>query len=329
MLLNMSKQTVKDEVKEISLTQSQKDTVNNHFDTVRDVIHEEAPNLKVTKQGSFGRGTVIKGQESDGFDLDVAILIPSENYQYYEYQNFANQLIRRFANIYNGPTQNVELKKKSIAITTRSNFHIDVTFIYRDGYAVEDVYNFNNHAFEASFALAFKEAFRTKNENSFNNALQDLAKIYKQIRDAVDDPDIEKIPSIVIEMLLYNAYRNSDNYANSMIATLKNMQIYIDNSLVQNYRSIPNPCHKSDRIPTKIESIQALNKFSTLNTLVIKTIEQAVTKGYQFHKLARKFEDLQQLDKSLSDGSVISSNDNVIGSGVFGGNEVDKDKFKF
>ncbi|AKU79833.1 SMODS domain-containing nucleotidyltransferase [Spiroplasma turonicum] len=75
----MSIKTLKNEIEKISLTSFQRDNVNEHFNKISNEIKKQGIANNIQKQGSFGRGTVIKGQESDGFDLDIAILVNNNN----------------------------------------------------------------------------------------------------------------------------------------------------------------------------------------------------------------------------------------------------------
>lgn len=216
----MSKKTLVDEIAKISLSEKQKEIVNRHFNNIKSILGEIGY-FNFQKQGSFGRGTVIKGQESDGFDLDIAVVVETDDV------SKADQLNWKIFHILNGKyyglNQSVNFKDKAIKIVVDSKFSIDITQIYKKN-EIELVYNSQLKNFELSYALKFRDKFKEKNNDS-NNALRDVARIYKHVRDAVSDVELK---SLALEMILFNAFLKNSSYEQTMIDTLKNFQIILD-----------------------------------------------------------------------------------------------------
>lgn len=316
----MSLKTFKNEIEKISLSQEQRKTVNNHFVQVEKIINKLGYS-NIQKQGSFGRGTVIRGEESDGYDLDIAVVIDDNN---------INKATALFLNIrdelkkvYSGETQDAFPDEKAVKVKVRKTFGIDVTLIYRKNDA-ELVFNYKKKQFEPSYALDFRNIFKTKNAQSEDNALRDLTRIYKHVRDSVkEDINIESFP---LEILLYNAFNTDKNltYENSLFKALQNIEIAFKAKINNNtFTKIQNPAFRNDLIDTKIKSKQEAENFLTLNTLVVKVVEGALVHDKQFHSLKRKYHSLVELNNLYSDSTVIPKNKTVITGGVFGGDYLD------
>ncbi len=311
----MSTKTLKDEIEKISLSKEQRETVNNHFNTVEKIINKLGCK-NVQRQGSFGRGTVIRGQEADGYDLDVAVVITDNNV------DVANLLFSKIygelKKVYSGDTQDVTYGKKAVKVKVRKNFGIDVTLIYRKD-DKELVFNFFNNKFDLSYALAFRDMFKSKNAKSKNNALRDLARIYKHVRDSANDFNLKSLP---LEILLYNAFSTDSNlsYENSFFTALRNVEIIFNRKINNStFDEIENPAYKNDLIKTGIETKEEALKFLELNTLVVKVIEGALVKDKAFHGLERKYKSLIELTDLYSKSTVVPTGKTVISGGVFGG----------
>lgn len=313
-----NKSALEEEIKKISLTEFQKQNVNNHFSTVESIL-KRMGFFNIQRQGSFGRGTVIQGQEDDGFDLDIAIVLDkTDNIE-------SSQLNYRIAdalrNHYFG--KNVSVEKKAVKTEVKSNFQIDVTQICRDKVGQELVFNSHTMSFELSYALAFRNLFKERNSKS-NNALRDLCKIYKHIRDSINDIETK---SLALEIFLYKSFRTDiSDYGNSLIKTLQNVDALIRKRIKDgNFNWIENPACIEDKIPTGIETKEEAKKFLKLNTVVIKAIEGTLVHKKTFHSLKRKYQSLNELDNSYNVTTIIQPNKTVVTSGVFGGDNLDWD----
>lgn len=313
----MSIQTLKQEVEKISLTKDQKIKVNNHFIKVKKLI-ENLGYSNVQKQGSFGRGTVISGQESDGFDLDIAVVINSNNIL--EALELNKKIYEILKKEYSGPIQEVSIGEKAVKVKVNKNFSIDVTQIYKNN-SEELVFNSKKHNFEISYALTLRDMFRTKNLETKNNALRDLARIYKHVRDSINDIDIK---SLALEIFLFKSFKIDSTYEQTMFETLKNVEILLNAKIKDNtFNKIENPAYQSDIIKTGIETLENAKKIIILNTLVIKVIEATIVHDQQFHRLQRRFASLEQIQNSYKEYTVIPENKTVITGGTFGGNYLD------
>jgi len=307
---DMSKQTLKDEVAKISLDAGQRETANNHFKRVRGILNNLGFN-NVQKQGSFGRSTVIKGQEADGFDMDIAYVVPwGSNYR----NNTTIIYTTLLDNGYYEPGK-IDLNQKAITIKARDRFHIDITQITNDLNDIECVYNNDTNNVERSGAIKFKNMFVEKNKASTDNSMRDFARIYKHVRDSISD---FSVPSIVLEILIFNSFPNHEgDYAQEMIDACKYIEKLINNMIRDNqYSYVSNPADSDDKIITKFRSNDELKKLKLLNQVVMTSIENCIKFDQTISQLQRKYQKLEEAQNNFINSSVLSS-------GVFGGNEVD------
>ncbi len=306
----MSKQTLKDEVAKISLTAGQRETANNHFKRVREILNNLGFN-NVQKQGSFGRSTVIKGQEADGFDMDIAYIVPWGS----NYRNNTTIIYNALLNNgYYGP-EKIELNQKAITIKARDRFHIDITQITNHPNNIECVYNNDRNNVERSGAIKFKNMFVERNKRSTDNSMRDFARIYKHVRDSISD---FSVPSIVLEILIFNSFPNHEgDYAQEMVDACKYVEKSIDNMIRNSqYSYVTNPADSDDKINTKFWSSAELNKFKLLNQVVMTSIENCIKYDQKISQLQRRYQKLEEAQNNFVGSSVLRS-------GVFGGNKID------